>query len=70
MFECKNCGAHELDNGRCAYCKTVYSTVKQREPTIPEVLPDTKSAGSVAYDMFTALYVIIILILLFLALIP
>lgn len=70
MFECKNCGAHELDNGRCAYCKTVYSVQKQREPTIPDILPDTKSSGSVAYDMFTALYVIIILILLFLALIP
>lgn len=70
MFECKNCGAHELDNGRCAYCKTVYSTVKQREPTIPKVLPETKSAGSVAYDVFVALYVIVILILLFLVLIP
>lgn len=70
MFECKNCGAHELDNGRCAYCKTVYSTLKQKEPTIPRVLPDTVSTESVAYDVFTAIYVIIILILLFGILIP
>lgn len=70
MFECKNCGAHELDNDRCAYCKTVYSTVKQREPTIPDILPGTKSGGSLDYDVFTALYVIVILILLFLMFIP
>lgn len=70
MFECKNCGAHEIDNDRCAYCKTIYSTEKQKEPTIPKVFPDTVSKGSIAYDLFTAICVIIISILLFGALIP
>lgn len=70
MFSCKNCGAHELDNGKCAYCKTVYFTNK--EPTIPKVLPETASDYelSLGYKLLVTFYCLVCIALLFFTLIP
>lgn len=68
MFECKNCGANELENGRCAYCKTVYKVVK--DPVIPSILPETVKESSLGYEIMVAIYVIVIMVLVFGILIP
>ena len=57
MFECKNCGAHELENGKCAYCKTVYKKKMIDEPNIPSVLPETVSDEySIKYKIIVVAY--------------
>lgn len=66
MFECKNCGAHELENGMCAYCKTVYKKKTINEPTIPSVLPETcVGEYSTKYKIIVTAYCVAIMTLVF-----
>lgn len=63
MFECKNCGANELENGKCAYCKTIYKVAK--DPVIPSVLPETVKDSSLGYEIIVFIYVIVIMVLVY-----
>lgn len=66
MFECKNCGAHELENGKCVYCKTVYKTKTINEPTITSVLPETcVDEYSTKYKIIVVAYCVAIMTLVF-----